>query len=77
MTKAQVLALTVARCDAAMEFQLTAAEIVMRDEGATEQEIEAALGEPNGYMRRFFAADRAAQIREVARWLSGRDNTLH
>ena len=32
---------------------------------------------PNGYMRRLFSADRAAQIREVAAWLAGNDYTAH
>jgi hypothetical protein len=49
---------------------------VLVDQGATEEEIEAALGR-NGFMRAFFRADRDQQIREVARWLSGNDNTLH
>ena len=48
----------------------------MRDLGSTEEEIEAAIG-PNGYTRLSLEKDRAEQIAEVARWLSGNDGTRH
>jgi hypothetical protein len=73
MTKAEIFALTVERCNAALERELEAAEIVLVDQGATAQELEAALG-PGGYTRKMLEADRDAQITQVARWLSG---TLH
>jgi hypothetical protein len=73
MTNAEVLALTIARCDAILEEQLEATEILLIDLGATAEELEAAIG-PGGKM---LCEDRDAQIREVERWLSGNDATLH
>jgi hypothetical protein len=43
MTNAQVLALTIARCDAVMAEQLEAAEILLIDLGASPTELENAL----------------------------------
>jgi hypothetical protein len=76
MTNAEVLALTIARCDAILEEQLEATEILLIDLGATAEELEAAIG-PGGYCRKMLCEDRDAQIREVERWLSGNDATLH
>jgi hypothetical protein len=69
MTNAEVLALTIARCDAILEEQLEATEILLIDLGASEQEIAAAVG-PGGWSRRMLKEDCDAQIREVERWLS-------
>jgi hypothetical protein len=76
MTRAEALALTIRRCDEAMARQLEDAEILLIDQGATAEELERAFG-PHGYARKMFREDRDAQIREVAAWLSGNDNTLH
>jgi hypothetical protein len=70
MTNAEVLALTIARCDAILEEQLEATEILLIDLGATAEEVEAAIG-LHGYMRKMLQEDRDAQIREVAMWLAG------
>ena len=76
MTNGQVLAETIARCDAVLEEQLAATEILLIDQGATAEEIEAAIGR-DGYMRRMLQEDRDQQIAAVARWLAGGDDTLH
>jgi hypothetical protein len=76
MTNGQVLAETIARCDAVLEEQLAATEILLIDQGATAEEIEAAIGR-DGYMRRILQEDRDQQIAAVARWLAGGDDTLH
>lgn len=76
MTNGQVLAETIARCDAVLEEQLAATEILLIDQGATAEEIAAAVG-PGGWSRRMLKEDCDAQIREVERWLSGNDGTLH
>jgi hypothetical protein len=67
---------TVRRCNAAMAEQIEAAEFLLRAHGATEAEVEAAVG-PHGYARRMLQEDRDAQIREVTRWLAVGDDTLH
>jgi hypothetical protein len=47
------------------------------DLGATAEELEAAIG-PDGYCRKMLEEDKAAQIAEVERWLTGSDGgTLH
>jgi hypothetical protein len=46
------------------------------DLGATAEELEAAIG-PGGCCSKMLCEDRDAQIREVERWLSGNDATLH
>jgi hypothetical protein len=76
MTRAETLALTITRCDAWMEEQLMASEILLIDLGATAEEIGAAIGR-DGFARKWLQADRDQQIAEVERWLSGNDNTLH
>jgi hypothetical protein len=76
MTRAEALALTVARCNEWMARELENTELLLLDHGATAEELERALG-PDGYARKMLQEDRDTQIREVARWLSGNDNTLH
>jgi hypothetical protein len=49
MTNAEVLALTIARCDAILEEQLEATEILLIDLGASAEELERALG-PDGFL---------------------------
>jgi hypothetical protein len=66
MTNEEVLAETIARCDALVEEALATAEVLLIDLGASSQEIEAAIGR-DGYMRRLFKEDRDAQVREVAK----------
>ena len=67
---------TIVLADRWFEREIENAEILMRDLGSTEEEIEAAIG-PNGYTRLSLEKDRAEQIAEVARWLSGNDGTRH
>jgi hypothetical protein len=69
MTNGQVLAETIARCDAVLEEQLAATEILLIDQGATAEEIEAAIGR-DGYMRAMLCASRNEQIAAVATWLA-------
>lgn len=76
MTRAEVFALTVKRCDAALAEQIEAAEIVLIDLGATAEEIAAAVG-CDGYFYKLLQAVRDAQIAETARWLTGGDDTRH
>jgi hypothetical protein len=76
MTKLEALALIVARCDAAFEEQLAAAEIVLLDLGGTTEEVAGAIG-PSGYARKMLQEDRDAQIAAVVAWLTGNDGTLH
>jgi hypothetical protein len=59
-----------------LEEQLAASEILLIDQGATAEEIEAALGR-DGYVRKMLEKDRAAQIAEVEAWLNGTDDTRH
>jgi hypothetical protein len=76
MTKAEVLALTIKRCDAILEEQLAAAEIVLIDCGATGAELDAAIGR-DGYFRAMLRADRDAQVAAVTRFLTVGDALLH
>jgi hypothetical protein len=77
MTRAEVFALTVKHCDAVLEEQLEAVELLLRAHSATVEEVENAIG-PHGYARRMLCEDRDAQLRQVAAWLSGNGNgTLH
>jgi hypothetical protein len=73
MTKAEALALTIERCNAAVDQQLDAAEIDLLDQGATAEDVEDELR----CLRRMFEEHRDRQIVEVTRWLSGNDDTLH
>ena len=73
MTKANAFALTLARCNAAVERQLEDAEIDLRDTGATTEHVADELR----CLRRLFEEHRDEEIAEVAVWLNGTDNTLH
>ena len=75
MTRLEALR-TVISCDKYFEEQLAGAEILFVDLGATAEELEAAIG-PDGFCRKMLEEDRDAQIAAVARWLSGKDGTLH
>jgi hypothetical protein len=46
------------------------------DCGATELELEAALGR-DGYARKWLQEDRDRQVAEVTRWLTVGDSMLH
>jgi hypothetical protein len=48
----EALALTVRRCNEAIARQLETAELLLLDHGATPTEVEAAIGNPNGYVHR-------------------------
>lgn len=76
MTRAEILALTVKRCDERFEEELTRTEILLLDLGGTAEEIEAAIG-PDGFCRKMLQADRDQQIAAVARWLAIGSATLH
>jgi hypothetical protein len=67
---------TIQACDAMLERELANAEILMRDHGASPEQIEAVIG-PGGYTRMSLERDRAAQIAEVTAWLSGTEGTRH
>jgi hypothetical protein len=69
MTRAEALAMTIERCDAMLEEQLAAAELLLIDLNATGEEIECAIGR-DGYMRKMMQADRDAQVAAVRRWLT-------
>jgi hypothetical protein len=60
-----LLQLTVELCNAQMLRQLKHAEALLRERGASAQEVERAIG-ADGYMRRMLQEDCAAQI-----WRSG------
>lgn len=70
MTNSEVLAKTIAIADAWLEQELERSEIVLRDQGATEEELQAAFG-PDGFVRRLLEQDRDEQIAEVQQWLDG------
>ena len=76
MTRAETLALTVARCNEWTARELENTELLLLDHGATAEELEAAIG-PGGFCRKMLEADRDQQIAEEARWLCGNDGTLH
>jgi hypothetical protein len=76
MTNSEALKLTIARCERWLEEQLARTECLLIDLGATAEELEAAIG-PGGCCSKMLCEDRDAQIREVERWLSGNDATLH
>jgi hypothetical protein len=74
MTRAQALALTVARANAAVEQQLENAEIDLLDQGATPEHVADELRS----LRRLFEAHAGREIAAVAAWLSGDSgDTLH
>jgi hypothetical protein len=73
MTKAEALALTISRCNAAVEQQLEAAEIDLLDQGATAEDVEDELR----CLRQLFEEHRDREIAAVMAWLSGNDNMLH
>jgi hypothetical protein len=72
MTRAEAFALTVARCNAAVETQLEDAELDLLDTGASREHIADELR----CLRVLFEAHRDRQIAAVARWLAG-GGTLH
>jgi hypothetical protein len=76
VTNAEVLAMTIERCDALLEEQLEAAEILLIDLGADAEEVKLAIG-PHGYHRRALQASRDEQIDAVVQWLAGTDGTRH
>jgi hypothetical protein len=76
MTNQEVIAKTAAMANAWLDRQLEDSELSMRDQGATPEELEAALG-PYGWWRKRLERDRDEQIHEVERWLAGKDNILH
>jgi hypothetical protein len=73
MTRAEALALTIERANAAVEQQLEDAAIDLHDTGAAPEHIADELR----YLRRMFEEHRDREIAAVARWLNGNDNTLH
>jgi hypothetical protein len=73
MTRAEALALTIARGNAAVEEQLEDVEIDLFDQGATTEHVENELR----CLRRLFEGHRDREIAEVAAWLNGNDGTLH
>src|SRR5262245_22168772 len=76
MTNAEALALTIKRCDAHFERELENAEIILRDLGATDAEIIAAVGS-DGYARKMFAATRKEQIAVATRFFMHGDEKVH
>jgi hypothetical protein len=73
MTRAEALALTIERCNAAVEQQLEDAETDLRDQGATAAHVDDELRS----LRQIFEEHRDREIAEVAAWLNGNDHTLH
>jgi hypothetical protein len=77
MTNQEVLLKTAASADRWLERQLMDSEISLVDQGATAEELAAALG-PHGWWRAVLQQDRDAQIREVKEWLiDGIDGPRH
>jgi hypothetical protein len=73
MTRAEALALTIARANAGVEQQLEDAEIDLLDQGASAEHIADELR----CLRLLFEAHRDRQIAKVAKWLAGAGDTLH
>jgi hypothetical protein len=69
MTRFAMLLRTVELCDRFMQRQLIDAEILLVDLGATEEELEHALG-PNGFARRMLREDRDRQVRAAVQFVT-------
>jgi hypothetical protein len=73
MTRAEALRLTIERANAGVEEQLAAAECDLRDQGATEEHLEAELR----CLRRIFEEARDHEIAATERWLLLGDAVVH
>jgi hypothetical protein len=77
MTKAETLALTIKRADELMQEAVELSELTLRDCGATDAELAAALG-PDGFWRRKLQEARDEMVAVEARWIAyGIDGALH
>lgn len=76
MTREQAYTLLVRRSNEILEEQLTQSEIVLRDLGASDAEVEAALG-PHGFSRKALEASRDEQIETEVAWLTGGGHVQH
>ena len=73
MTNAEVLALTIERCDKHMQEEMERVEIMFLDLGASPEELETMLE----LQRRWLQQDRDSQIAMVRRWLMYGDEKIH